>query len=68
MSIALLEINGPITFSKRVQPICIAAAADNNYRRSYDDKIAMIAGWGQMKEDLDVSKYNNNKKYIHQFN
>lgn len=51
---ALLEISRPIQFSKTVQPICISSNAQN---KTYDNEVALIAGWGNLAEEFDVGMY-----------
>lgn len=58
---ALLEISDPIKFSPTVQPICIANDKQNGIS-TYESVSATIAGWGNVKEELDIGSH---LKYFH---
>lgn len=52
---ALLEISQPLQFSETVQPICISTPSKNQ-NKTYDDKAAIISGWGNLNEEFTISK------------
>lgn len=50
---AMLEISESISFSKTVRPICIASNVHAK-AHTYDEEMAIIAGWGHMNETIDI--------------
>lgn len=52
---ALLKMSQPIEFSSSVQPMCIASSKMNG-NTTYESASVTIAGWGNIKEELDIGK------------
>ena len=41
---AIIKLASPVTFSKRVSPICLPSTSTN-----YDNKVATVTGWGDFE-------------------
>ncbi|XP_067621340.1 proclotting enzyme isoform X2 [Eurosta solidaginis] len=48
--IAILTLNEAIKFSYEIQPICLPSASSQE-TRSYSGKVAVVAGWGSLREN-----------------